>query len=520
MNNDIKNMVISPEVEKIALLELTPRHVRLVLAWYVPNTSFEIFDEFFEPVKIYEDIDRDGFIKPTQIAEVVKTVKMYRKLCDSLKVSKATAYATPAFREAKNHYGFLEELEIASGFKIRLMQEQDEIVSVYNGVINTLDAPKGVVVYIEDDYAQIIHYSRKSILNSVSIQFGSESLATLFMDSAGNPEKQMEEMTAFFKERVEQDAPWLSEIDKEEFKFVGVGDIFLSIGKISRRGRKYPLDMPHSYTLSDADFYNVYNAIKVLDLDKRSRLRGISEKSANNIASGLAMVRAIIDGYGVDKFTIAATDSATGVLFNQCVPVTMEKPIVDVVMFSLMCNMHFYPVSVENSTNVYYLATVLFRQLRVMHKLGRQYIRALKVASFMYDCGSRMRFHPSRKDALEVILHTRIYGVSHRDLILAAFIASSQNSEEFSLSDWVRFKDIVTEDDLAAVKKLAVILKIAVALDRTQQGLITDLVCDVLGDSVIMKTVSNNQDISFELKCAKEASADFKKVFGKNLELL
>lgn len=520
MNNELKEMANLPSKEKIALLELTPRYVRLVLAWYVSNTAFEIFDEFMEPIKIYEDIDRDGFIKPTQIADVVKTVKMYRKLCDSLKVTKATAFATPALREAKNHYGFLEELEIASGFKIRLMQEQDEIVAVYNGVINTLDAPKGVIFYIEDDYTQIIHYSRKSILDSVSIQFGAESLATLFMESANNPEKQMEEMTAFFKERVAKDAPWLNEISEEEFKFVGVGDIFLSIGKISRKGRKYPLDMPHSYTMSKTDFDNVYNAIKSLDMDKRTRLRGISDKSASTIACGLAMVRALIESYNIDSLVISATDTATGVLFNQCVPVTMEKPIVDVVMYSLVSNQLFYPVNTENAMNVYYLSTVLFRQLRVMHKLGRQYIRALKVASFLYDSGSRMRFHPSKKDALEVILHTQVFGISHRDLVLAAFIASSQNSEEFSLSEWVRFKDIVNEEDLGAVKKLAVILKIAVALDRTQQGLVTDLVCDVLGDSVIMKTVSNNQDITFELKCAKEASVDFKKVFGKNLELL
>ena len=84
----------------------------------------------------------------------------------------------------------------------------------------------------------------------------------------------------------------------------------------------------------------------------------------------------------------------------------------------------------------------------------------------------------------------------------------------------MRFKDIVTDEDLAAVKKLAVILKIAVALDSTQQKLVSDIACDVLGDSVIMKTVSNGQDISFELKRAKEALPDFKKVFKKNLELL
>ncbi len=519
-SNEILKISNVPPKEKIALLELSPRSVKLVLAWYIPNTSFEVFDTFCEPAKIYEDINRDGFIKPTQIADVVRVVKMYRKLCDSFKITKAIAYATPAFREAKNHYGFLEELEIASGFKIRLMQEQDEVVSVYNGVINTLDAPKGVIFYIEDEYTQIIHYSRKTIINSVTIQFGAETLATLFLDSAGNPEQQMEEMAKFFKERVIEETPWLREIDVEEFKYVGVGDVFRSMGKISRMGKKYPLDLAHAYVMDKQDFGDVYNAIKKLDLDKRSRIRGISEKSAGTIACGLAMVRAIIEAFDIERFMISVSDMSTGVLFHQCVPVTMEKPIVDVVMYSLFANLCYYPVNATNSTYVYYLATILFRQLRVMHKLGRQYIRALKVASFLYDSGSRIRFHPNRKDALEVILNSQIFGVSHSDLVIAAFIAASQNSEEFSLPEWVRYKDIVREEDLTAVKKLAVILKIAVALDRSQQGNVVDLVCDVLGDSVIMKTVTNGQDISFELECAKEAAVDFKKVFGKNLELL
>ncbi len=520
MTIDINRMAYDAQKEKIALLELTPRYAKLVLAWYIPNNSFDVFDEIIEPVKIFEDINRDGFIKPTQIADVVKIVKMYRKLCDSLAVTKATAYATPAFREAKNHYGFLEELEIASGFKIRLMQDQDEIVALYNGAINTTDAPKGVIVDIEDEYTHIIHYSRKTILNSTTIQFGAESLSTLFMDSVNNPEKQMQEMCDFFKKRIQTEVTWLNEIDREEFRFVGLGDVFLSIGKISRLGKKYPLDIAHSYKIDMPDFENVYNAIKGLNLDKRARIRGISSRASSTVACGLAIAKAINEVLEIDEILISASDVTTGVLFTQCVPATAEKPIVDLVSYSLQCNVIYHQTAVTNSAHVYYLATLLFRQLRVMHKLGRQYIRALKIASYMYDCGARLRYNSSKKDALQVILNSQIYGVSHTDIILAAFIASSQNSEDFSLSDWVRFKDLVNDEDLQAVKKLAVILKIAVALDRSQQGYVTDLVCDVLGDSVIMKTVTDNQDISFELCCANESAGDFKKVYGKNLELL
>ncbi len=506
--------------EKIALLELSPRNAKLMLAWYVPEVSFEVFDQFVEPIKIYEDINRDGFIKPTQIDNVVKIVKRFRKLCDALEVTKATAYATPAFHEAKNHYGFIEEIEIASGFKIRLMQEQDEIVSVYNGVVNTLDAPKGVIVYIDDEYTEIIHYSRKTIINSSTIPFGAESLASLFLEDAGMPEKQMQEMANFFKKRVISETPWMQDIFTEETRFVGVGDVFDSIAKISRLGKKYPLDLSHGYEFNKHDFDNVYDAVKGIDLDKRTRIRGISAKSAGTIATGLAMVRGLFEAFNIPKFMVSTSTVATGVLFNQCIPQTMEKPIVDVVMYGVTANLTYHPVNATNPAQVHYLCNILFRQLRVMHKLPRQYVRPLKVASFLYDCGSRLRYLPSRKDALEVILNSNLYGLSHHDLVLSAFIAASQHSEEFSLSDWVRFKDIVTDEDLAAVKKLAVILKIAVALDSTQQKLVSDIACDVLGDSVIMKTVSNGQDISFELKRAKEALPDFKKVFKKNLELL
>ena len=93
------------------------------------------------------------------------------------------------------------------------------------------------------------------------------------------------------------------------------------------------------------------------------------------------------------------------------------------------------------------------------------------------------------------------------------------NSEEFSLSEWVKYKDLVTDEDLQAVKFLAVLVRLASCFDVSGKGYVTDIVCDVLGDSVIMKTI-REEDISFELKLANEVGVEFKHVFGKSLELL
>ncbi len=50
-------------------------------------------------------------------------------------------------------------------------------------------------------------------------------------------------------------------------------------------------------------------------------------------------------------------------------------------------------------------------------------------------------------------------------------------------------------------------------------GVIKNITCDVLGDSVIMKTEAEG-DCSLEIKDALSAQPHFKKAYGKNLQIL
>ena len=107
----------------------------------------------------------------------------------------------------------------------------------------------------------------------------------------------------------------------------------------------------------------------------------------------------------------------------------------------------------------------------------------------------------------------------HREIVLAAFVAGCHNKEDVPMMEWQKYKDIVLEEDLEAVKKLGVLLRIAESLDRTHAGLVTGVNCDVLGDSVIMKTIVSG-DAALEIRDAEMANPEFKKAFKKNLEIL
>ena len=55
----------------------------------------------------------------------------------------------------------------------------------------------------------------------------------------------------------------------------------------------------------------------------------------------------------------------------------------------------------------------------------------------------------------------------------------------------------ITEEDLDAVRKLGVIINLAASLDRSRNQNVMDICCDILGDSIIMKTIVK-EDATFD----------------------
>ena len=87
------------------------------------------------------------------------------------------------------------------------------------------------------------------------------------------------------------------------------------------------------------------------------------------------------------------------------------------------------------------------------------------------------------------------------------------------MSEFIKYKDLISEEDIGAVKKLGIIIRLAEAFDRTKNSVIVDINCDILGDSVIMKTIAVG-DNSYEIEKAGECAKDFEKNFGKKIEIL
>ena len=501
---------------KIAIIDLGSNSARLVIANIMPGGYFMVIDELKEPVRLAQDMEIDGFLRPLRIQQTIKTLKTFRTLYESHGVSKVFAYATAAVRHAKNQKSFIDEVQSACGIKLQVLSQEEEATFVYQGVINSMEVPKGLIVDIGGGSVKMIYYNRRVMIAQDTLPFGAVTLSEKFARH-GTPEECQSAITAYVTEHLEK-LDWLKNLDPET-QLIGVGGSLRNLGKISRKLKKYPLDMAHNYHIPFTEFETIYDTIKPLAPEKLMRIKGLSSARADIFPAALSVVEAIKNYTDFNEIIIGGAGLREGAMFRYACPTVMEKPISDILGHSIYTLLHHFDMNIQHAEHVFDLSMQLFRQLKVIHKLPRPYVKVLRVASMMHDIGTSLKFYDHHKHSMYVILNSNLYGIPQKDLIMASMVAALHYRDGLEQLDCQKYLDILTEEEIAAVRKLGVIVRIAECFDRSCGGAIAGLSCDVLGDSVILKTKTQG-DCTLEIKDALGALPEFKRAFRKNLEIL
>jgi len=501
-------------MNKLAVFELGVNDIKLTIYKYTNNAFFTIESQIIEPVKLTQDMERDGYIKPTRIQETIAVLKNFRKIVDDAKIEQIICYASPILSGARNQIAFLDEIYKTVSLYFKILTEEEQYSAIHNAIMYSFSMTRGIAIQICDESTQIIKFNRRLVTNSVTIPMGAVNMLSKFEDNS--MADRMDKVVKIFSDELSK-LDWLHE-NEEDLEFIGIGEVFEAMGKLCRKSTRYPLDLAHNYEITAENCNSVYNLIRGLDLDKAKKLRGISEKRADVIAVGFAFIKAFSDNVAKAPIKVSSNGEMYGIVAKNLLSQTGDKPLLDILGYSLSSINEFYPTSVNMDSN-YALSVILYKQLKVLHKLTRPYVKVLRIAASMSMAGKRIAFDNYSKNNFHVILNSNIYGATHKDIILAAFVASSQNIDDFSLNEWVKFKDIVTDEDLDAVKKMAILIKMATLMNITNSNAIKDVACDVLGDTVILKT-EVEKDATLEISQAMSIAGDFKKVYGKNLQIL
>lgn len=500
-------------MKKTGIIDIGSNSIRLVIYELRSGCYYKLIDDVSYSARLAQDF-YNGNLNEAAFKKAEKILNLFKTLCNANGINdkEIIAVATAAVRNAKNKKAFVDYLSQSSGINIRIITEEEEAIYGYNAVYYSLDVSKGIVVDIGGASTEIVSFRNKEIISIASINEGSVSISDKF--SLNEPVNALKgEKTEEYLNCILKNLPWLK--NNEDMPLIGLGGTIRTLGKIHRKTNDYPIEATHNYHLSAGDFEEIFAMLKECDAKERIKIKGLPQKRSDIILGGLYILKCILNYSMCSKIIISGQGLREGILYEQLFGKSFCG-FTGVLSYSVDNTMNLYNINHEHAYNVANLALMLYDELSELHGYGPEERKILQAASLLHDSGIAVNYYDHPEHSAYIILNSRLCGLSHREIALAACIAASHEKDKMADSLFKQYRKILTQEDKLLTAMLSVFLKIAESLDRSESGKIKQICCKINSETVKLD-VSAQQNPEFELNHAKEHSNIFKQIFGKTL---
>ncbi len=478
-----------------------------------------LIEEVLEPIDLYEDLIESNMISTVKFNYILKILKNYKKMIKQYNVEETIAIMPQYIRDVKNEKSFFEQLTLMSGIRFNVLNELTKAQCIASGVNLGIEYMRGTIIEVGAMETSVIFVNKKASLKQFTMPIGSVNLAEKLNSSAGEIESFIsaikEELAANFTVDI---SAMHSDMEMDNYKLIIAGNSAMNLGTMLKKRAKYSFDIMNNFSVNRNDFDTLYNMLKEAGIDATKSIKGLNGERSNVFFTSLTIYKYFFDLLPIKDILLTDKDKIEGYLTSRYMETNMDKTLLDLLTLSSDANCKYYNESVYADNKVVEMAINLFRESKAIHRFGKSELKILKAAAIFARSGKRIGNDMLSKKSYSVIMQIPVSGLTHREHILAGFVILSQNFQDFNMSDWVKHKDILEADDLNIVRKLACILKMAMSFEMFDSGAINTIDCDVLGDSVIIKTISD-VDIETEKRSAMQVVNDFKKAFGKDLTI-
>jgi exopolyphosphatase/guanosine-5'-triphosphate,3'-diphosphate pyrophosphatase len=170
-----------------------------------------------------------------------------------------------------------------------------------------------------------------------------------------------------------------------------------------------------------------------------------------------------------------------------------------------------YNTDRPHAEHVASLAQQIFRELRDLHGLEARHELLLRVAAILHEVGLFLSPREHHKHSLYIILNTEIFGLGARDRVLVALLARYHRRYNPD-PNHPHFSDLAREDRMM-VFKLAGILRIADALDRSHSRRIREIKMRREADTLVIET-PGVEDTTVEQLAINGKCDIFEEIYG------
>lgn len=501
----------------IGIIDIGSNTVRLTVYQLTENGAYRVLDQGRWPARLSQRMDQQGRLPDEVVEELAEVLQHYLRICHKHEAQSIRAVATAAIRQAVNREQLIKRLFDLTGLTIEILSGGDEARIGSRAMLNSLYPTDCFVVDIGGGSTEVTLIKDRRVISAVSFPIGCVNTSARF--ALGNAPVSSTILTDIQSEvsKLLSNENWIS--DHPSLPLIGLGGTVRALAKLHQKETDYPFPLLHGYEISILDLKLSLNRLAAISVDQRRKLPGLSKDRGDVIVPGLAILLGITHQMQSNHLVVCGAGLRDGLFFETCLPNFNPSSQVDLLEESIRNLNALYPVAPLSHLNqVRKLALTLFDQLSLDQQLPNYSRLLLDTAAQLFRIGAVIDFNDSADHTFYMLLHTHWNGLSHREIVLTAAIASFRGAAA-SKRKLAPYHAMLAEGDVDAVAKLGSILQLAAALDRSESQAIKELELSIIVNKLFIAAHADHP-LPVEQMEVDTISKEIKKNWGITPELI
>ncbi len=426
------------------------------------------------------------------------------------KVDEIVAVATSAVREAPNRREFLRQVKDDVGIRVRVISGEEEADYIFRAVRSAVDLAGSTAVCIDigGGSVEFIVGTVSEIYFTASEPLGALRLAQRFRledKPAPTDIDACRQFTAQHLKRLQKRIRPLG-IDVA----IGTSGTIQALANLAAPGESAPTSALRSIARKSIE--EIIDSLPTITAKERGERFALDEKRARNIVAGAIVLQETMRALDIPSVLACPVAIREGIIESRLAE-ARSKPERSLRRSSAQALADRSAVDQRHAQHVARLALRIFDQTRALHGLPDDCAELLEHAALLHESGMHVSDRGYHKHTYYLIRHADLRGFTEEQLVVVANVARYHRKAPPS-PDHPNLSELSAEQR-AEVEKLAAILRIAEALDRTHRQSVRDVA--VRCNASVRFIIRTRSEAGMEIASAAKRAKYFASLFDKKV---
>ena len=528
--NNGASQAVNADQRRIAAIDIGTNSFHLLVAAVDPKLrTFRIIQAEKATTRLGERDPETGELTAAAMQRGLETLRQFRDLAASHRVEQIVTAATSAVREAPNGRDFLQTILDDLGMEVDLVSGPEEARLIYLGVLSGMpfgDRPH-LLLDIGGGSTELILADGRDARALTSTRVGAVRLQRDFVRDDPMPPQRRSFLQAFIQGSLE---PAVDKVRRrikpgETPVLVATSGTAMAIGSLAASEEERPPRKLHGYRVTRQSLNQVVDRLITMTPAQRRDLAPINDRRAEIIVPGALILQTTMKMLGVEEFVLSERALREGLIVDWML---RQGLLEDRFSFqssirqrTVLHQVQRFAVNQSRAERVASHALSLYDATRgVMHDDSGEGRELLWAAAMLHSCGQHINISAYHKHTWYLIRHGELLGYSEAEHLMVAAIAR-YHRRSLPKKRHESWQLVATRDNRRCVHQMALLLRLAAALDRRPEPVISALRIHAVKGSLDLEIVPErvNQNVSLEQWSLEGCAEVVKEAVGVNLRV-